>query len=208
MALLKVARLCGGVNFAQTTAGGASESLDWRDSLEEGINYVGASLTTDQTARLFLDVADEVTGTTPSGQETLRSMEVVANTAKTFKPTLLTKRWYRWRLTNTSGNAFTSVRCYEQLTSIGEAPTSFESLHISTATTTVVKTGPGIFHGFIIEGGTAGTITVYDNTSAAGKILANFDLTNTLATYLFDVDYTIGLTVVTGNATKLTVSYL
>ena len=78
--------------------------------------------------------------------------------------------------------------------------------YISTATTTVVKTGAGLLHTITVTGGTAGTIVVYDNTAASGTILFSFDTTVALATYTFDVSFAVGLTVVTSAATKLTVS--
>lgn len=77
------------------------------------------------------------------------------------------------------------------------------STYISTATTTVVKSGSGLLHCITVMGGTAGTIIVYDNTAASGTILASFDSTNALATYLFDVIFSIGCTVITSAATKL-----
>ncbi len=78
--------------------------------------------------------------------------------------------------------------------------------YISTATTTVVKTGAGLLHTIVVQGGTTGTIIGYDNTSAGGTILFSFDTTVALATYTFDISFAVGLTVVTSAATKLTVS--
>ena len=78
--------------------------------------------------------------------------------------------------------------------------------YISTATTTVVKTGAGLLHTIVVQGGTTGTIIGYDNTAAGGTILFSFDTTVALATYTFDVSFAVGLTVVTSAATKLTVS--
>jgi hypothetical protein len=78
--------------------------------------------------------------------------------------------------------------------------------YISTATTTVVKTGAGLLHTIVVQGGTTGTIIGYDNTAASGTILFSFDTTVALATYTFDVSFAVGLTVVTSAATKLTVS--
>lgn len=78
--------------------------------------------------------------------------------------------------------------------------------YISTATTTVVRTGSGHLHSLVVNGGTAGTIIGYDNTAASGAIIFSFDSTNALATYIFDVIFSIGLTIVTASATKVTVS--
>ena len=81
------------------------------------------------------------------------------------------------------------------------------SAYISTATTTTVKTGAGHLHSIVVNGGTAGTIIGYDNTAASGTILFSFDSTNALNTYMFDVSFSIGLTIITSAATKLSVSY-
>lgn len=78
--------------------------------------------------------------------------------------------------------------------------------YISTATTTVCKTGAGLLNTVTVQGGTAGTIIGYDNTAASGTILFSFDSTNALATYTFNVSFAIGLTVVTAAATKCTIS--
>ncbi len=80
---------------------------------------------------------------------------------------------------------------------------------IATATTTTVKTGQGILHNILVTGGSAGTITVYNNTMAStDTIIASFSSTNALASYPFDVGFSSGCTVVTGAATNITVSYL
>lgn len=78
--------------------------------------------------------------------------------------------------------------------------------YISTATTTVVKTGTWVLHTIVVQGGTAGTIIGYDNTAASGNIVFSFDSTNALNTYTFNRELAIGLTIVTSAATKLTVN--
>jgi len=79
--------------------------------------------------------------------------------------------------------------------------------YIATATTTVVRSQPGRLHTVTVQGGTTGTIIGYDNASAAsGDIVFSFDSTEALQTYTFDVDLNLGLTVITGQATKLTIS--
>lgn len=77
-------------------------------------------------------------------------------------------------------------------------------VYISTATTTVVKTGTWVLHTIVVQGGTAGTIIGYDNTAASGDIVFSFDSTNALNTYTFNRELAIGLTIVTSAATKLT----
>ena len=78
--------------------------------------------------------------------------------------------------------------------------------YISTATTTVCKTGAGLLHSIVFQGGTAGTVIGYDNTAASGTILFSFDALSAIGNPIFDVSFAIGLTVVTAAATKLTVS--
>lgn len=81
----------------------------------------------------------------------------------------------------------------------------FNYTYISTQTTTVVKAAPGVLHGIIVTGGTAGTIIIYDNASGAGTVIANFDSTVVFQPYIFDVNVSQGITIVTGAATKITV---
>ena len=84
--------------------------------------------------------------------------------------------------------------------------TIYTSTPITTATTTVIKTGQGQYGGIEVLGGTTGTITVYDNTSATGKKLADFDTTNAInPTYIQNSGFSVGLTVVTSAATKINV---
>lgn len=75
------------------------------------------------------------------------------------------------------------------------------------AATTTHKSGGGLLHSIVITGGTAGTIDVYDNTAGSGNKIATFTSTNALSTHVFDTAFMLGLTVVTGAATNLTVTY-
>lgn len=84
----------------------------------------------------------------------------------------------------------------------------YSYVYISTATTTTAKTGAGVFHGIVVQGGTTGTIIIYDNTAGSGTIIASFDTTVALASYFFDVPFSTGLTIVTSAATKITAMYL
>lgn len=83
----------------------------------------------------------------------------------------------------------------------------FTDTYISSATTTTMKTGAGLLHTIVVNGGTAGTIIVYDNTAASGTIIASFDSTNALATYTFNCTFATGLTIITSAATKLSVNW-
>lgn len=83
--------------------------------------------------------------------------------------------------------------------------------HISTSTTTVVKSGTGALHTITVNGlGTVASSTiVYDNTAGSGTVIA---VINTLAgqeSYVYDVTFATGLTLVTTGtvAPDITVSY-
>lgn len=82
---------------------------------------------------------------------------------------------------------------------------------ISTATTTTIKSGPGVIGSCQVLGGTLGAITVYDNTAASGTLIAPA-FTPTVAVpapaMLHGVRFSVGLTIVTGAATILQCSYL
>lgn len=87
------------------------------------------------------------------------------------------------------------------------SPAGNSFVAISTAATTAVKASAGKLHTLTVTGGTAGAITCYDNTTASGTKIADFDSTNAMATYTLDVAFGTGLTCVTGAATKVTVSF-
>lgn len=78
---------------------------------------------------------------------------------------------------------------------------------ISTATTTTVKSGAGVLNSITINTTSIGSITVYDSLSASGNIIAVFPASATMGTYTYNVNFTIGLTIVTAGASDLTVSF-
>ena len=86
-------------------------------------------------------------------------------------------------------------------------PTSYNPTYIATATTTVVATGKGVLHAINITETAAGAITVYDNTAGSGTILAVFKASIVENSFVLDVAYSTGLTIVTAGASKLTVSW-
>ena len=83
----------------------------------------------------------------------------------------------------------------------------YKYVNVTTATTTLVKTGLGILAGITVNGGTLGAITVYDNTAAAGPKIATIAVSYAGQVIPFGVGFTTGLTVVTGAATDITVIY-
>lgn len=84
---------------------------------------------------------------------------------------------------------------------------SFGSNYIATATTTTVKSGSGHLHSIVLGETAAGAITVYDNTAGSGTIITAFKASVVEGTYLFDCQFSTGLTIVTAAASKLTVTY-
>jgi len=92
---------------------------------------------------------------------------------------------------------------------VGVAKTEYRGAgtYISTATTTTVKTGAGHLHTITITEAVASTIIVYDNTAGSGTILASFVASAAVQTYTLDITFSVGLTIVTAGASKLTVSY-
>jgi len=83
----------------------------------------------------------------------------------------------------------------------------FEYRNITTATTTVVKSGAGVLKAITVNSTAAGTITVYDNTSAAGTKIATLKASVVEGTYEYNIAFATGLTIVTGAASDITVSY-
>lgn len=89
---------------------------------------------------------------------------------------------------------------------VADDPYSYN--HISTLTTTTVKSGAGFLHAIAINTTAAtGTATIYDSLTGSGTKIAVVTVAS-LATLFFDVAFTTGLTIVTATAAHdLTVSY-
>lgn len=80
--------------------------------------------------------------------------------------------------------------------------------NIASATTTVVKSGGGLLHSITVNTTAAGAITVYDNTSAASTKIATIAASPVIgSTFIYDVAFKTGLTIVTAAASDITVSY-
>jgi hypothetical protein len=89
---------------------------------------------------------------------------------------------------------------------------SFNYTHLNANGTTTIKSGAGLLHTLTIniKGASGNTVTLYDNTSGSGTVIAAIDPTANLVTLDFDVAFLTGLTVViaTGTAPDITVSWL
>lgn len=84
------------------------------------------------------------------------------------------------------------------------------STNIAGAATTVIKTGPGVLVGIIVNKAVAsGVITVYDNTAASGTKIATITNPATLVhsqiNLPYGVKFSTGLTVVTSAADDITI---
>lgn len=85
-------------------------------------------------------------------------------------------------------------------------------LNIASATTTVVKKGPGILVAIIVNKALASSVyTIYDNTAASGTKIATITIPAAPAVNQFAIPYlckfTTGLTVVTTSTDDITVVY-
>ena len=91
---------------------------------------------------------------------------------------------------------------------ISGAP-SYGFNNIATQTTTVVKTGSGHLHSITINTTAAAAITIYDNTAGSGTTIATIAASPAIgSTFLFDVAFNTGLTIVTAGASNITVAYM
>lgn len=90
---------------------------------------------------------------------------------------------------------------------------SYLNITLAAPTTTVVKSGVGFLHSITVNKATAsGVIAIYDNTAGSGTLIGTITMPATLLanqiTLLFDVSFSVGLTIVTsGAAQDITVSY-
>ena len=85
--------------------------------------------------------------------------------------------------------------------------TPFTNGYIFTATTTTLKSGHGQLRSITVSETAAGTVTVYDNTVASGTVIAVLKASVAEQTFVYDVAFNTGLTIVTAAASKLSVSY-
>lgn len=96
-----------------------------------------------------------------------------------------------------------------------QAAASQQYKYISTATTTAVRDGAGYLGSVIVNGGTAGAVTLYDiagtgctGTPASGKFATIEAISATNPTPLaYNLRVTSGICVVTAQATDLTVTW-
>jgi hypothetical protein len=98
----------------------------------------------------------------------------------------------------------------DNVAKVAKVEQRFNYTTITTATTTVISAAPCFVHTITILGGTAGAITGYDNGSASGTaFLPTFTPAAVTApvTIVLDEVLANGLTIVTGAATILNISW-
>lgn len=83
----------------------------------------------------------------------------------------------------------------------------YTNITLAAPTATTIKSGPGWFHNLIINKAAAnGVITCYDNTSAAGTVIATITqpaaLLQSSAVFPYDVIFNVGLTCNTATAAQ------
>ncbi len=77
------------------------------------------------------------------------------------------------------------------------------AVNILTATTTTIKSTAGHINHLIAVGGTMGNVTIYDNTAASGTVLFGPATPTAGGVIVADIEFSVGLTVVTAAATAI-----
>ena len=70
-----------------------------------------------------------------------------------------------------------------------------------------LKSGVGRLHTLTVTGGTASSIEIYDSITGGGTKMASFTPTNAMQSYLFDMSFSRGFTVVTAGTLQYTATY-
>jgi len=82
---------------------------------------------------------------------------------------------------------------------------AYTAKNITTATTTTVSDRPCYLSHIVVNGGTMGAITVWDNNSTGGTLIATISSPLAGQHYVYDAGTVFGLKVVTAAATDVTV---
>lgn len=90
-------------------------------------------------------------------------------------------------------------------------PVGYGFSNLAANATTTIKTGAGVFHSISINTkGITNTATLYDNTAGSGTKIATIDTTLSQDTLIYDIAFSVGLTIVIagGTAADVTIAYL
>ena len=82
---------------------------------------------------------------------------------------------------------------------------AFSAVNITTNTTTTVSARPCYLSHIVVNGGTMGTITVWDNNATTGAKVATISSPLAGQHYVYDAAMVYGLKVVTADNTNITV---
>lgn len=100
-----------------------------------------------------------------------------------------------------------------QTSTAASASGGYAYTNITTAATTVVKSGAGTLHSIVVNTlAASGTVTIYDNTSAVAPKIGTVTNPATLVTEgpvtaIYDVAFATGLTIVTTGVQDITVTF-
>lgn len=90
---------------------------------------------------------------------------------------------------------------------------AWDKAHISTATTTVIKSGAGILGSIIINKAIAlSAVTIYDGTNAQGTVIGIITqplaLLSSQRIMTYNCKFSTGLTIVTSSTDDITITYM
>ena len=200
---------------ASAGIGSLTETAPVTDTASSGLNgrlqRIAAHLTNvvSYTSRLLSS-----TGPKAAGAALATTALQVGGTHTTVLPTMTDTQEGGLQL-DASGRLIVSGTFWQttQPVSIAAAVVlaGFTPVTITTATTTLVKSGAGLLHGITVNslGTVASTIEVYDALTATGTPIAIIDSLTLSGQFLYDLNFATGLTLVTTGtvAPNLTVSY-
>lgn len=130
-----------------------------------------------------------------------------------------TGKTYRWSgsswiavsLVDSAGNLNTSlgtnIAGEDVAADVLKVENRYNYYNITSANTYAIKATSGFLHSITVNTTAAGSIIAYDNTSGAAPIIATLKASVVEGTYIYDVAFTTGLTIVTAAASDITVSY-
>jgi len=106
---------------------------------------------------------------------------------------------------NTTNNSYEVL--FASILTLGKIRTQAKSAPITTNTTTILKYGAGVLQR-IVNTNNAGSVIVYDNTTATGtQLVSPIDTAKALGDLNFDAPFNNGLTVITSGGAQITVIY-